>query len=161
MIAIAFDIRNSDLPLRVAFPVLMINLVDYFQLDDSSLIQDFATGETWSVRVSQEEGKAMVTSPSGGTREVPIYGGQALVYGEEVGFYEVQAGSETQRVAANLSDPNESQIAPKELELPGQEVASDTNELFFNREELWIWAILILLALLVLEWWTYNRRITV
>ena len=103
----------------------------------------------------------MVTSPSGGTREVPIYGGQALVYGEEVGFYEVQAGSETQRVAANLSDPNESQIAPKELELPGQEVASDTNELFFNREELWIWAILILLALLVLEWWTYNRRITV
>jgi hypothetical protein len=161
MIAIAFDIRNSDLPLRVAFPVLMINLVDYFQLDDSSLIQDFATGETWSVRVSQEEGKAMVTSPSGGTREVPIYGGQALVYGEEVGFYEVQAGSEMQRVAANLSDPNESQIAPKELELPGQEVASDTNELFFNREELWIWAILILLALLVLEWWTYNRRITV
>jgi len=161
MVAIAFDIRNSDLPLRVAFPVLMINLVDYFQLDDSSLIQDFATGETWSVRVNQEEGKAKVTAPSGSTRDVPIYGGQALVYGEEVGFYEIQAGDETQRVAANLSDPNESQIAPSELELPGQDVVEGTNELFFNREELWIWAVLILLALLVLEWWTYNRRITV
>lgn len=161
MVALAFDVRNSDLPLRVAFPVLMINLIDYFQLDDSSLIQNFATGETWSVRVDDEEGKAAVVAPDGSQREVPIYGGQALVYGDQVGFYEVRAPSSTQLVAANLADPDESRIAPGSLELPDAEVSQDASALFFDREELWIWAVLVALGLLLLEWFTYNRRWTV
>ena len=161
MVAIAFDVRNSDLPLRVAFPVLMINLIDYFQLDDSSLIQDYSTGETWSVRVDVEEGMAKVTQPDGTTREVPVYGGEALVYGEDVGFYEIEAAGQLKRVAANLSDPSESRIAPMDLELGEQDVEGDVESLFFNREDLWIWAIMALIALLVFEWWTYNRRVTV
>ena len=161
MIALAFDVRNSDLPLRVAFPVLMINLVDYFQLDDSELIQNFATGETWSVRVSDQEGRAEVTGPGGEPRSVPIYDNRALVYGDAVGFYSIISENDRKLVAANLADIEESRIEPKSLELPDIEVSQDTSSLFFDREELWIWAVLILVALLVLEWWTYNRRVTV
>lgn len=161
MVGIAFDIRNSDLPLRVAFPVLMINLVDYFQLDDSDLIQNFATGETWSVKVSDLEGEATVTNPDQSTRKVPIYNNRALVYGDQVGFYEVRSEHDRQLVAANLSDPDESQIAPTEIALPDTTVQSDAASLFFDRKELWIWALLAALAVLLLEWFTYNRRWTV
>ncbi len=161
MVAIAFDIRNSDLPLRVAFPVLMINLVDYFQLDDSDLIQNFSTGETWSVKVSEQEGEATVTEPDGHTRKVPIYNNRALVYGNQVGFYEVKTASDQQLIAANLSDPEESKIAPSEIALPDKSVVQDSSSLFFDRKELWIWALLAVLGMLLLEWVTYNRRWTV
>lgn len=161
-VTLAFDIRNSDLPLRVAFPVLMINLVDYFQLSDDELVQNFPTGQTWSVQVPQERGQAQVVLPDGQTRPVPIYGGEALVYGEQVGFYEVRPPQgEPVVVAANLTDPEESRVAPQELELPGVDVSQDTDALFFDRRELWIWALLALAGLLLLEWWTYNRRLTV
>ena len=161
MVAIAFDIRNSDLPLRVAFPVLMINLVDYFQLDDSDLIQNISTGETWSVKVSEQEGEATVTEPDGHTRKVPIYNNRALVYGNQVGFYEVKTASDQQLIAANLSDPEESKIAPSEIALPDKSVVQDSSSLFFDRKELWIWALLAVLGMLLLEWVTYNRRWTV
>ena len=161
MVAIAFDIRNSDLPLRVAFPVLMINLVDYFQLDDSDLIQNFSTGETWSVKVSEQEGEATVTEPDGHTRKVPIYNNRALVYGNQVGFYEVKTASDQQLIAANLSDPEESKIAPSEIALPDKSVVQDSSSLFFDRKELWISALLAVLGMLLLEWVTYNRRWTV
>lgn len=161
IVGISFDIRNSDLPLRVAFPVLMINLIDYFQLDDSDLIQNFATGDTWSVKVADLEGQATVTNPDGTTRQVPIYNNRALVYGDQVGFYEVKTTEGRQLLAANLSDPQESMITPTEIALPDTTVVKDNAGLFFDRKELWIWALLGVLGLLLFEWLSYNRRWTV
>jgi hypothetical protein len=160
-VALAFDLRNSDLPLRVAFPVLMLNIIDYFQLDDDRLIQNYGTGETWSVTVPMEEGTASVQPPSGNPLDVPVYNGRALVYGDQTGFYEVSADGYRRTIAANLSDEDESRIAPVELDLPQAEVDQDASELFFDRKELWIFALLAALAVLLLEWFTYNRRMTV
>ncbi|MEM1347897.1 MAG: VWA domain-containing protein [Myxococcota bacterium] len=161
MVLLAFDIRNSDLPLRVAFPVLMINLMDYFQLDEGSLIQKYATGTTWSVGVDAVTGEATVTRPDGTSIAVPIYNGRAIVYGEHTGFYELEVDGSTQTLAANLLEPKESRIGPKDLKLPEREVVPSTDQLLFDRQELWIWALLAVLGVLLLEWWTYNRRITV
>ena len=160
-VALAFDLRNSDLPLRVAFPVLMLNIVDYFQLDDDRLIQNYGTGETWSVTVPMTEGKATVQPPEGNPLDVPVYNGRALVYGDQTGFYEVSADGYQRTIAANLSDEDESRIAPVELDLPQAEIDQDASELFFDRKELWIFALLAALAVLLLEWFTYNRRMTV
>jgi len=161
MVLIAFDIRNSDLPLRVAFPVLMINLIDYFQLDEGSLIQNYATGTTWSVGVEAASGEATVERPDGTSMDVPIYNGRAIVYGEQTGFYELEVDGAKQTLAANLLEPRESSIGPVDLELPEREVVQTTDQLLFDRQELWIWALLAVLGVLLLEWWTYNRRITV
>ena len=84
-----------------------------------------------------------------------------MVYGEQAGFYEVRSGEALARVAANLSSTRESQIMPREITSASAEIARDTSGLFFDRRELWIWAVLIALGLLALEWWTYNRRLTV
>lgn len=161
-VALAFDIRNSDLPLRVAFPVLIINMIDYFQLDEGSLIQNYTTGQTWSVKVAMADGKAEVTTPKNKTIKVPVYNGQAIVYGDQAGFYTLKLkDNEKKTLAANLSDPEESRIGPKDLQVSEKEVTKSAETLFFDRKELWIWALLIVLGILLLEWWTYNRRVTV
>ncbi|QDG54124.1 VWA domain-containing protein [Persicimonas caeni] len=161
LIGVAFDIRNSDMPLRVAFPVFMINVVDYFTLDDDSYIPNYTTGDTWAVDVAKGADKATVTTPTGEQTEVPVYNGRAVFNGDQTGFYTVATADETKTIAANLSNLRESRIAPGDLELGKAKVDQDADSLIFERNELWIWAILALVLLLLIEWATYNRRVTV
>ena len=159
--ALSFDVRNSDFPLRVAFPVLLLNLIDWFTADDQSLIESYATGETWSIPVGKEAKTAKITAPDGQQYEVPVYEGKAVVYGDRTGFWQITAEGATRRVAGNLVNPVESKIAAQDLEFEGRDIKRDTSALIFDRNEIWIWAVLAVVLLLMLEWATYNRRITV
>jgi len=168
MVGIAFDIQESDLPLRVALPVFMINIIDYFTLDDASYIPNYTTGETWGVDLGVDVDSATVRRPGGAQIEVPVFNNRALFQGEEIGFYSVDATTQgdsprriSQVIAGNLSNPEESRIAPNDLDLGEKEVEQNVDNLIFERHKMWIWAVLALLALLLLEWVSYNRRITV
>lgn len=161
MVGASFDLRNSDFPLRVAFPVFLLNIVDYFSLDEGSLVETYTTGETWSIPVDTKAEEVEVTRPDGTSFEAPIYDGRAVVYGEDTGFYSLKSGDFSKLVAGNLSNPTESKIAPSELRVGEKEVQTDTDALVFDRHEIWIWALLALVLLLLMEWVTYNRRVTV
>ena len=161
LVGVLFDIRNSDLPLRVAFPVMMINIIDYFTLDDESYVPNYETGKTWSIPMTAEDGTAKVTAPDGETFDAAVYQGNAVFYGAQTGFYRIQGPEETHVIAANLSSTQESRIKPGQVELPDKNVEKDTANLLFQRSEWWIWAILALIMLLLVEWATYNRRVTV
>ncbi|MGM0557626.1 MAG: vWA domain-containing protein [Myxococcota bacterium] len=161
LVGVLFDIRNSDLPLRVAFPVMMINIVDYFTLDDESYVPNYETGKTWSIPVDSDDGTAQVTAPNGEAFDAAIYQGKAVFYGSQTGFYRIQGPETTQFIAANLSSTQESRIKPGEISLPAKNVENDTSNLLFERSEWWIWAVLGLLLLVLIEWATYNRRVTV
>ena len=161
MAALSFDVRASDLPLRVAFPVLLLNVFDWFRADQDSLVASYRTGTAWSIPMEGAQGRATVVAPSGDSRDVPIYEESAVVYGVETGFHTVRAGDTQLTVAANLSDPDESRIAPGDLDFPSTKTQRDTDELIFDRSEIWVWAVLAVMLLLLLEWTTYNRRITV
>lgn len=161
MAGLSFDVRNSDFPLRVAFPVMLLNVIDWFRADDDSLVESYKTGETWSIPIEGDAREATVKTPAGESYTVPVYEGSAVVYGVETGFYEISAGEVQLRVAANLVDPTESTIAPNNLEFGTTKVSRDTDSLVFDRTEIWIWVVLLVMLLLMLEWITYNRRITV
>ncbi len=157
---LAFDVRNSDFPLRVAFPVLLLNVIDWFQADDDTLVESYATGQTWSIPVAEDAAEATVVNPFEETYTVPVYEGKAVVYGDTTGFWEITA-DKTQRIAANLVNTTESGIAPSDLEFGQQEIVRDTSALIFDRTEIWIWALLAVMLLLFVEWATYNRKVTV
>lgn len=162
IVGLSFDIRNSDFPLRVAFPVLLINLVDYFAYGDSGLLQSYKTGNTWSVAVSQDATSASILTPDQQKNTAPVYNGRAIFYGEKTGIYEIRGEDfETVKIAANLSNIDESKILPSDLKLNETPILRDTSALIFERNELWIWAILAGFLLLLIEWWTYSRRKTV
>ncbi|RAL21585.1 hypothetical protein DL240_12060 [Lujinxingia litoralis] len=161
MLAVGFDLRESDFPLRVAFPIFILNIVDYFAQDDVDLMYAFETGRTVSLPVPRDASQARVTSPDGRTTDAALHQGQAMFYTDQPGFYTVTAGDEAPiAVAANLASPAESRIAPAELELTDAQVARTTEGLIFERRDIWIWLVLLAMGLLFLEWLTYNRRWT-
>lgn len=92
-VAMGFDVRDSDLPLRVAWPLLLLNSVNFFTDEDSQYISSFRTGDVWRVPVVTQTGQARLKTPSGNELLVPVHEGRAVYLGEHAGFYEL-AGAE-------------------------------------------------------------------
>jgi Ca-activated chloride channel family protein len=179
-VAVGFDPRDSDLPLRVAWPLLLLNSINWFTDEDSQYISSFRTGDVWRVPVVSNSGQARLKVPGGGDVLVPVHEGRAVYLGEKAGFYELSGteGSDpmagavagpgagpvvtTGAFAANLLDAEESAIEPvKELVIDGKKAGTLGGFQIGVRRELWIYLLLAALLLTFIEWITYHRRITV
>jgi hypothetical protein len=185
-VAIGFDPRDSDLPLRVAWPLLLLNGVNFFTDEDAQYISSFRTGDVWRVPVVSQTGQAKLKTPVGGELLIPVHEGRAVYLGEHAGFYEL-AGAEgsdpskaldappesapgpvavapttTAAFAANLLDADESAIeAAKELVVDGKKAGTLSGFQIGVRREIWIYLLIAAILLTAIEWITYHRRITV
>jgi hypothetical protein len=187
-VAIGFDSRDSDLPLRVAWPLLLLNSINWFTDEDSQYISSFRTGDVWRVPVVSQSGQARLKVPGGGELLVPVHEGRAVYLGERAGFYELSGadgadlaanagagvdggagaggpagvGPTVAAFAANLLDADESAIEPaKELVIDGKKAGTLSGFQIGVRRELWIYLLLAAILLTAIEWITYHRRITV
>ncbi len=191
-VAVGFDVRDSDLPLRVAWPVLLLNIVNWFTDEDASYISSFRTGDVWRIPVGSQTTAATLTTPAGAKQSVPVHEGRAVFLGQRAGFYDLalptgastteaplpaptgsatappsgdtsltQAGSSV-RFAANLLDDSESAISPAEkLTVDGHDATAVEGFHVGVRREVWIYLLLAVILITVVEWATYHRRITV
>lgn len=165
-IALGFDPRQSDLVLRPAWPLLVLNAIDSFSESDTSYLSAYRTGEVWRVPVAEGAREAELTLPDGGKRPVPVQDGHAVTFGEHAGVYQLATGTAETRVlsefAANLADLDESRILPqKTLKVAGKAAPPPEPGKGGARRELWIWLVAAALGLSLVEWFTYHRRITV
>ncbi|MGN6106840.1 MAG: vWA domain-containing protein [Kofleriaceae bacterium] len=160
----------TDLPMRVAFPMLLVNALDWFAGDQTDLLTTYPTGSRERIPLDGVVGatEAEVKGPDGAVTHTPILDGMATFYGARVGYYDVAAKSPTGAViaqielAANLASPGESDIAPSaELSLGGKPLAAPEAFAITHTQKLWIYLVLLAMALIVVEWVTYHRRITV
>jgi hypothetical protein len=171
-VALGFDVRESDLTLRVAWPVLLINTINWFSDDDASYLSSFRTGEVWRIKVGGDLPQASLRLPDGRFTEVPVHEGRAVYLGQHAGFYELGgkahetevAGDSTKgqstAFAANLLDAEESTIAPSDtLVVDGK--PAGTPQGFSVQYTIWIYLLLAAALLTALEWATYHRRLTV
>ena len=163
-----FDIRDSNLPLLIAYPILMANLLDWFSpVDIVSLPDGLSVGDPLVIQPPLLADGVRITLPTGETRDLPV-NGKTLVFTDtnQLGLYRleiVQAGevARSQNFAVNLFATGESDIAPvaeEDLTLGGGAVEAETNEQLGLRE---FWGLLVILALLtfLLEWFVYHRRL--
>ncbi len=163
-----FDIRDSNLPLLIAYPILMANLLDWFSpADIVSLPDGLSVGDPLVIQPPLLADGVRITLPTGETRDLPV-NGSALVFTDtnQLGLYRleiVQDGevARSQNFAVNLFATGESDIAPvaeEDLTLGGGAVETETNEQLGLRE---FWGLLVILALLtfLLEWFVYHRRL--
>lgn len=164
-VALGFDPRDSDLVLRVAWPLFVLNVIHSFVEDDASYLSAYRTGIPWHVPAPSDASVAWVRYPDGQSHQVPIKEGRAVLFGEHAGFYELRAGSPTAApsfFAANLSDEAESHVAPKpELKVPGAKMAASEGFHAGVRRELWVYFVMVAIAISAAEWFSYHRRITV
>lgn len=167
--AFGFSMTGTDLMLRVSFPLLMVNTLDWFAGADSDLITTYTTGRRARVPLDGTYGisEVEVITPSGKHHQAPLSEGYATFFANEVGIHKLiakQDGTEvaTIQLASNLSNPNESDIEPSsELILGGQTVQEPEPGVTGYRQSLWVFLVLLVLLLVLVEWYTFNRRITV
>ncbi|HEY63023.1 MAG TPA: VWA domain-containing protein [Caldilineae bacterium] len=168
---LTFDLRKSDLPLRVAFPILIANLMDFLSAGAGGA--DIPTwvrpGQPVTFHAPPEAEAILITRPDGTTERVEIEDGRA-VYSDTtwLGIYEVawvpsgmavgQGERLLGRFAVNLFDPQESALAPKSS-LPVQGTArTDIGEAGHRgRREWWRPLAWGALALLMAEWLYAHR----
>ncbi len=172
---LTFDPTRSDLPLRTAFPMLLINAFEWFFEHDASLLTTYRTGETWRVRVGRSTRSVRWLRPDGSAVDVPAQDGSVALRSTQIGFHSLQlkgADSDGDEVllAANLADAHESDLRVQASgsdggpAAPGPEPAaapSATPASFGWSGPLWILMLLTALGLLAVEWLTYHRRVTV
>jgi hypothetical protein len=161
---------GTDLPMRVAFPMMLVNTLDWFAGDQADLLTTYPTGQRERIPLDGVVGatEAVVKAPDGRETRTPVIDGLATFYGSQVGYYDVAAkdakGNTMAQIAlaANLASANESDIAPSvELSLGGKKLAAPEAFEITRSQKLWWYFVLLAMALIVAEWVTYHRRITV
>ncbi len=164
---IAFPLGESDLPLQIAFPILINNLATWFQ-PESALFTENAlrTGDSLTITPPTRADRVRVVQPNGEPREFDA-GGGALIYADtnQPGIYTVEVFNGSERLqqaefAVNLFYPIESDITPRQAITLGQEtVASESSEDELGQREFWRWLALAALLILLIEWFVYHRRL--
>ncbi|HVY47161.1 MAG TPA: VWA domain-containing protein [Minicystis sp.] len=164
-VALGFAIKESDFPLRIAWPLFLLNTINDFVEEDTSYISSFRTGQVWSIPASSAASTATLELPDGTKRTVPVKDGRAVFLGEQAGFYKLSTGTgegETSMFAANLNDPVESSIAPvAELKVDGRPAGAASEFKIGVRREIWVYLLAAVLLVTAIEWFTYHRRVTV
>lgn len=163
----AFDFLDSDLWKQPSFYIFIQNAVGYLSsgglVDVARMIRP---GATLSVTVPAGAVEAKVLRPDGHIDKSPVRPGGVFSYARtrDVGIYRITFSdpAETSEVfACNLLDPEESRIKPNEKFSIGSEaVEAVSAETKVNRP-LWPYAVLAAIAILVLEWWIYNKRVMI
>jgi hypothetical protein len=171
---LTFDLRRSDLPLQVAFPLLLANLTDWLAPGGGTdLPTQVAPGTPASFSLPPEAESVTVNRPDGSSARL-IPDGSRAVFADtgQLGIYEVTwnrfettdagdvEGDETTQAhfAVNLFSPQESDVQPAETlpvlatgEAEGDERPGQV------RREWWRALALFALALLLVEWLVYHR----
>ena len=150
-VEIAFALRDSNLPLQPAFPVLLSNALDW--MTGEGLALQSAPG---LIRVPVAD--ADVRDLRGrrvATRKIP---GATLIEAEEPGIYTATAAERRERVAVNIADAAVTAVNASRLAGDAATTALRTPRLAFDP---WPGILLVAALLLVLEWGAYNRRWTV
>lgn len=166
IVVIAFDLRHSDLPLQVAFPLLWSNIVDWLAPGGrSSVPAQVAPGETITFSAGEGVSSAVITRPNGASVEVQAENGRFVYAGtEELGVYQIRfvgaqaADGPSAAFAVNLFSPIESNLDPAD-NLPGL-VSEDGPENAVTQKamrEWWRPLALLALGLLTGEWLVYQR----
>ena len=174
---LAFDIYDSDFPLRAAFPIFMQNAVNYLGLGGSGMPLCVPAGQRVDMVAPPDAASLEVTLPDKSTSTIGLNTRDfTLSETTEIGLYELAymdaAGQPVGEaiVPVSLLNAEESTITPAaSLHVRGvAEAVAGASELAqaditgsrdvkVNRE-FYIWLILAALVLMGLEWYLFHTR---
>lgn len=166
---LTFDLHRSDLPLQIAFPVIMANIVDW--LNPGRVVAAEESPQPGAVVTLIPNARAesiAITHPDGTVTEIsrqesgaPILFNDTQQIGVYTVSYRINSGEiRSEQFAINFFNPEESRIKPSDsVYIGSSEIVSDSDG-FIRRWELWPYLLLAGLCILMIEWWaTYQRGI--
>jgi hypothetical protein len=164
-VAVAFDVLQSNWPLYVSFPVFVSNAVSAAGglgaggLGEASGLM-FRAGDVAVVPVAGEVARVEYAGPE--PLEARAANGQAVLpMFSRAGVYGT-TGRATEPpfnlLPVNVLDPLESDTRPVDMLAVAGQSAQGTPESRAVRREVWPWFVWGALALLMIEWLVYTRR---
>lgn len=172
LVAIGFDPRQSDLPLRVAFPLLVDNLLHYFEQREPGFVASFGVGTGRELALGElglavaDGERVVVVSPGGSERTQPVDEGRIRLRALEPGIYTVRAQGDDGPISAELA-VNQGSIVASDLQPRIDDVVARASAgdpptpAPVAQGPLWTAILLLVAGIVVVEWATYHRRITV
>lgn len=120
----AIDILQSDLPLRIAFPVIIANTIQWFQQDSGTQEYYLRTGEVLRQRIDplpatdlsqNAPGSVTITGPEDETWEIPIEQNEILFdQTQRAGFYELKLSSPAATISTDEKDSESAVVSSAE-----------------------------------------------
>jgi len=163
-VVVSFPVLKSNWPMQVSFPVFMSNVLQ--QLGLGGLLDDagraYRTGETVAVPVTDNATTIEYDGPVQLNAETDD--GQAVLGPfTHTGVYQTDAGVETpfDRIAVNLLDTTESDLRPVETLQVASGSVQGKSSARAVQQPIWPWFVWAALAVLLLEWLLYTRRMRV
>ncbi|HEX6174962.1 MAG TPA: VWA domain-containing protein, partial [Candidatus Binatia bacterium] len=153
-LVIGFDLMDSDLPLRVAFPVLLHNALEWFQPQHVEFpARGAQSGSPISLPVPASVGAIELTKPSG-RKETLSSTTNPWIFTDtfEAGLYSYKKSGTESRFAVNLFDESESQIAPRaDLGVAAAEAAQKGDQKLDAGFSLWPSLVIAVVLVLAIE----------
>ncbi|HEX8235048.1 MAG TPA: BatA and WFA domain-containing protein [Abditibacteriaceae bacterium] len=162
-----FDLRESDLPLRVAFPIFITNTLHWLTAPrGATSTQEGAplrAGDPVPLSVPAGTKEIIVTAPDKSRQRVPVQSTPVMFAGaDQVGVYTAETNDQSgwkKTFAVNLLNSSESNLTPRDaLQVSGGKQVQGETGARSNRE-LWGYIALAALLLLTIEWWVYHRGV--
>ncbi len=152
VVLLPFALRSSDLPLQVAFPILIANSVDWLAPPQGlNIAASIKPGEVVALPRN-----TIVTLPDGNRVAVDQRG---FAQTDQSGVYHASYKELNTPFAVGFSSPAESQITPHpDLQIGGSTPSSEVVPQSSQRE-IWGWLAVVALLLLITEWWIYQRGV--
>jgi hypothetical protein len=168
-LTVAFDLIQSNWPMRPTFMAFLYNSMQYLALGESlAARQSIAPGDAPRIpranllrEGAEEITRVTINGPGGSqTVDVPRTGDFALPALDRTGVYTLDPPvPQFEQLAVNLTDDVESNLLPTAA-APGNVGEVQATGGGQARTELWWWIIACVgLPLLLVEWWVYTRRV--
>ncbi|MEZ6241573.1 MAG: VWA domain-containing protein [Phycisphaerales bacterium] len=182
-IVVPFDVMNTNWPFNASFVLFLAQAIDYLDRDAADAAAASGAGRLFrpgdvltdrlppgvtNVRVdppSPQPEQELVPAPDGRIAFGPIRG---------VGVYRLRwtgaAGATDQRdgqrvtrhFAANLTDPDESNVtAATQITLGTETKSAEQSGADEAVKRYWPYLLMVALGVLMVEWWIYNRKVAV
>ncbi len=158
-VALTSDVTNSDLPLRVAWPMLLLNALDSFAEQQVGYVDNYRAGERGQVQLHNTEHAPTWTAPDGSTTALPVSEGRAVIDVDAAGIYTLHDGELTRPIAINPAAVE--RVEPKALSRQIDKPERVGTRTPVGREFPWRYLLMAALLLLAVEWFTFHRRWTV
>ncbi|MCB0116824.1 MAG: VWA domain-containing protein, partial [Caldilineaceae bacterium] len=156
---LTFDLRRSDLPLQVAFPILLSNLTGWLAASSAQTPTALDPGQPLAFAPPLTVDAVNIVRPDGvSVRVLPEQGRVQFADTDALGLYQITWGGVTQaQFAVNLAAAQESNIAPQSLTASTAEAGQALPLLQAARREWWRPLAFVALTVLVAEWIAYQR----
>jgi Ca-activated chloride channel family protein len=162
---LGFDLHETDLPLQPSFPILILNIVNWFLPAPVAGDGQVIAGSPVTLQTWPGVDSVTITGPDQHTTTVgPPFPVIPYAQANDVGVYQVSQRVHGQILngafTVNLFDPNQSNLAPART-IPvthSTTITTNSSNVSHQLREIWPWIAAFLLLILCAEWWLFSRN---